>query len=671
MNPQQEQQLRMQARARGYDKAKEDAYVEFVRQKSAAPPPQTQPTAEQPKGDGFLKSLVKDPVKTLIVKPGVRAAQAGIALFGGEKGKQFAEKDYNINIPVLGDFNIPAQKSGVEGAKQVAADALSSATYLAAPTIPKAGPLASTAAKVATRGAKIAAGAASGYASDVASNLNQGKSGTDILKPGLGTAIGAGIPAIGGAIDVVKGLKGAAPSIKSNVTQSLVKKEVEKLAQKYDEVFTSTKAAKKGFVKSERAGKNPSRFLAERGDIIDIENGKINSQPVMQKVSQDADTLEEVFDGILQEKDRYLRADQYIPLNQLGARVKSRLASSSNKASGEMSNMNKEVDRLINEFKQQFGDQITLSQSNLIKRGQWKQSKVFDATRPAFSSDINYNFGRVAKDLIEDNIPEADIRMFNSILGDHYDALDSLRRIDGNAVKGGRLGGYFARTIGAVAGAKAGPLGSIVGAVTGDAVSNIMQANYIANPVKKLILARIPKESPAYAQAQQALQTLIKNNVGDFVKQPALPKPSFIPAGARTIEEKPMKILSADKSTGRDVGTGKFKRTFLSSGKEDKPITDQVKEFRSPLGTTFLPKVRKAAGRALDALNESTPGLSTKARKRTVTYKDQNGKTQVLKNLSMDDAKDWTAWLQRQGLKYTVKAAGTAAVGLAIAKNKD
>lgn len=637
MTPQQEQQLRLQARTRGYDKAKEDAYLEFVRQKSEAQAPR--PVVQQPKQDGLLKSIVKDPVKTLLVKPAVRTAQAGIALFGGEKGKQFAEKDINVKLPLLGDFNIEAQKGGVEGAKQIASDALKSTTYLAAPSIPKAGPLASTATKVATRGAKIAMGAASGYASDVATNLDQGKIGKDIFKPGLGTAIGAGLPALGGAVDLVKGAKGSIGPLKNAAKQSLVKREVDKLAQKYDEVFTSTKAAKKGFVKSERAGKNPSRFLAERGDIVDVENGKINAQPVMLRVEQDADALEDVFDGILQEKDRFLTADKYISLSQLGARVKSRLASSTNKASGELSSMNDEVDRLIGEFKKQFGDRINLSQLNLIKRGQWKQSKVFDATKPAFTGDVNYNFGRVAKDLIEDNIPEADIRMFNAMLGDHYDALDSLRRIDGNAVKGGRLGGYFARTIGAVAGAKAGPIGSIIGAVTGDTVSQIMQANYIANPIKKLILSRIPKERPVYAQAQQAIQKLVKNNVGDFVKQPALPKPSFIPAGPRTQTETKPSLLKADKSTGRDPKSGKFKQVFLSTGKK-----------------------------ISDALNEVTPGLYTKS-KYTVTYTDETGKKVVLKALDRGEARGWLQWLQENGLKYTVKTAGTAAVGALLAKN--
>lgn len=50
---------------------------------------------------------------------------------------------------------------------------------------------------------KIGAGAATGYAFDVGANLQEGKTGTQALKPGLGTAIGTAIPAAGVAKNVI------------------------------------------------------------------------------------------------------------------------------------------------------------------------------------------------------------------------------------------------------------------------------------------------------------------------------------------------------------------------------------------------------------------------------------------------------------------------------------
>lgn len=508
MTPQQEQTLRLQARAKGYDKAKEDAYVEFVRSKSAVQTQVSEPAPEKPKGDGFLKSLVKDPVKTLIVKPGTRIAQAGVATYGTIANKpelvERAFQDITVKTP-FGDYDIAGQKAGVQGARQIATDTLNSASYLASPAIPKAGPLASITTKVLNRGAKVTAGAATGYASDIASNIEEGKTGKEMFKPKAGALVGAAIPALGAVKDVVKGVKLPKPS---GLTQTLTKKAVSELESKYDEIFTGTKAAKKTLVKSTKAGKTPSRFLAERGYIPDVDNGKINSQNVIQKVKQDADSFEEVFSDILSEVDRTLPTGRRINLNHLGQRVKASLNTPSNQASGDMSKIYDEVDNLVSEFKKQFGDSITLTQLNLIKRGQWKQSGVFDATKPRFSSDVNFKFGQAAKNLIEENIPDADIRAFNSFLGDHYDAITNLSKIDGNAVKGGKLGGQFARTIGAIAGSKGGPVGSIVGAMTGDKIAQIMQDNYIATPIKRAILSRIQRDNPLYDQAQKALRSL-------------------------------------------------------------------------------------------------------------------------------------------------------------------
>lgn len=648
VDPQRVQAARQLLQQRGYtppDPSRVQAAKQLLQQPQAPAP---QPA---PKQDGFFKSLVKDPIKTLLVKPAVRVAQAGIAGYGALTGNQKAldvsTKDTNVHIPILGNYNIEAQKTGAAGVGQIAADALKTATYLVNPTIPKAGPTATLATKVGTRLAKIGVGATTGYASDVASNLEQGKNGKDIFKPGVGTAIGTAIPVLGGVRELAGGAK-------NTVKASLQKKAVSDLTEKYNELFTGTKSGKNVLQKSVGAGKNPSEFLAKSGYIIGVgKGGKIDTQPVIQEIQQNADSFEGVFSKILQEKDATLPVDQHINLSRLAQATKSRLATPQNKASGNLSKMNAEVDSVVNELRAQFGDKVNLSTLNMVKRGQWAQTKVFDATKPAFSKDVSYNLGKSAKELIEKHIPEADIRAFNAYLGDHYDTINNLQKLDGKTVNGGRLGKYFARTIGAIAGAKGGPIGSLLGAEAGDTISGIMQSNSIANPVKRVILSQISKESPVYGEAQAALQKL-------KLGQLKLPAPK---AGSPTVSvnvpiNQPSKVVTP--------GTTPFKGTGALS-RQDVPITDQVQVFRSPLGTATVPKVRSVVGRTLDKINETlndvTPGLSTKdVRKRVVSYVDESGKTQTLKNLSIEDAKNWTAWLQRQGLKYTVKLAGIAAL---------
>lgn len=71
------------------------------------------------------------------------------------------------------------------------------------------------------------------------------------------------------------------------------------------------------------------------------------------------------------------------------------------------------------------------------------------------------------KGLIEDNTDSVNVKNFNRDLQQHYSVLDLLDKLDGAKVKGGRLGKYFAETVGGIAGSFFGPLGTIVGAETG------------------------------------------------------------------------------------------------------------------------------------------------------------------------------------------------------------
>lgn len=107
--------------------------------------------------------------------------------------------------------------------KELAGSALQSASLFF-----PAGRVAGAGAKIASKvgmGAlsktvgAVGAGAIGGYGFDVASNLQQNKEGKDILSPGLGTGIGAGIPAVGAAlVGAKKAAQWAAPKLLSYTT---------------------------------------------------------------------------------------------------------------------------------------------------------------------------------------------------------------------------------------------------------------------------------------------------------------------------------------------------------------------------------------------------------------------------------------------------------------------
>lgn len=102
---------------------------------------------------------------------------------------------------------------------------------------------------------------------------------------------------------------------------------------------------------------------------------------------------------------------------------------------------------------------------------------------------------RVARKTIFDGTKSADLKQLNSDMSRYYSARDVLDSVDNKIVRGGRLGKYFARTIGTGIGAHFGPLGGIAGMYTGDALETAaMQHKF--NPIFASILRKDSLETP-------------------------------------------------------------------------------------------------------------------------------------------------------------------------------
>lgn len=151
LTPQQEKDLRDYGASKGYNPAQVESFI----QAKKSPIRQEQPKKE---GDGFLKSLVKEPIKTLVVKPAVRVAQAGIAGYGAiakdDRALDFSTKDITIDTP-FGKYTVEGQKTGTAGIKQIGVDALKSGAELFGGRIANAG--IKTAVRLAGKGISTAA----------------------------------------------------------------------------------------------------------------------------------------------------------------------------------------------------------------------------------------------------------------------------------------------------------------------------------------------------------------------------------------------------------------------------------------------------------------------------------------------------------------------------------
>lgn len=195
-------------------------------------------TAPEEVNDGFLKTLVKDPIKTLLVKPAIRTSQAvtafGVRPFLDEEHQQRLDeeltKDKVYDVPILGKYKIEAVKPGTKGAGQIAGEALKAGSYLyggqGAANVGKSvfGKAMGTAV---SRG--IGAGAATGAMYGAGEGLEEGDdlagvAGKTATGAVIGGVAGGAVPfAIEGATKFARGLARTPSSVAESASKTIEK----------------------------------------------------------------------------------------------------------------------------------------------------------------------------------------------------------------------------------------------------------------------------------------------------------------------------------------------------------------------------------------------------------------------------------------------------------------
>jgi hypothetical protein len=133
-----------------------------------------------------------------------------------------------------------------------------------------------------------------------------------------------------------------------------------------------------------------------------------------------------------------------------------------------------------------------------------------DYTNPA-SKTADKAIARSFKGLIEKNTNSVDVKALNKELSQHYAVQNLLEKLDGKKVDGGKLGKYFAKTVGAVVGGHFGPLGAIIGAEA-------------AGKLKGIALARTLKgKTGAALETSEAMKNAVAKGKAPQLLLPAPP----------------------------------------------------------------------------------------------------------------------------------------------------
>jgi len=478
--------------------APQKAYTLDELTKIGAQPVQSTPSAPvsqetpQPKKSvfgkvaGFVTDVAKDAAKTLIVNPAIKAGQATAAmglktadfLSGGAVDRFTQEKtgqslDDRLNVATKENIETPVgtiegQKDfGQGGAKQIAGEALKTASYLygaggAAPVAKEVGKKAFVTA--IKQGAKTGAITGGEYATGQA--LTEGKSVTDALTEGaIGATAGA---AIGGAIP---GVGAIASNLKSG-TASRAGSKLEKIITKREsELFD----IENNYVKGRKimdASKDAGTASRKRIASTDVLVGAVDNEGRI-RTKQPGGAVEkyraETIDGAEKVVKKNLHQEGVIVNLKDVERKLLETIKNSDLEGGDLINAHSRIAKEIEGLRMRADSQgnIPLEKIHDAKVSVTKNQNYID---PA---DKNYrkSIGRGFKEFIEKN-SRTNVKEVNSEIAKYLEDIGRLEALDGKLVKGGKLGKYFAQIsgnmVGAVAGgAVGGPIGSAVGTVVG------------------------------------------------------------------------------------------------------------------------------------------------------------------------------------------------------------
>lgn len=530
------------------------------------------PETIQENKPGFFKGLYKsvaEPVVNLIARP----AQAVQHVLGDKEPITGTFLGLDITDP-YGDV--------ASGEKPLSVLAGEAGKGIEAISLGVGGAGAGTAVKTGIKGLfkqGVKEGLATGAKTGGAYGLGEGLQ-KDTLSPGqlaYDTLFGAGTGALFGGV-----LGGATPVISKTVTKSLKLKDIvsseekimEQIAERNRKVLNPTQrmsAVEDRFMKD-----SPSFIAKEFPDMpIKIERNRLNLDDGIDALTQKYNAEELAFDSLLKNNGKFL------DLNSIENQAKKNAESMFSGTQRE-----KAVQAIENEMSafarqaQQDGYLVDGSggkllipslQGNIFKRGLWQRTKGFGSPESEVFNQSNYLLGSAFKDSIETAVDDAPIKAMNKRLGDFISSIKYLEKRNGGVPgTGGKMGRYFVRVMGSIAGSGGGIPGSVMGAITADKVATFLANPELTTSMYNRLLKRIEKEGKMdiLQQAQKILNDRMEK-AANVIKLPAPGQSSFNPSNIPIIPPAPTTYEKAAEQSFRtniNPKTGDVYRRNLKTG---------------------------------------------------------------------------------------------------------
>ncbi len=468
--------------------------------------------------DGFLTSLIKDPLKTLIVKPALRTAQAAAGLIGVATGnetlKNNAQNDVTFDVPVLGKYLIEGLKPiGQGGASQIAGEALNTASYLLpAGRAEKAGASLFKGQVLMSGGSGALAGAQFGALGGAGSELqNPEHTLGSVLE---NTLIGGGAGAVGGAtLGLAGGVASKAVRAGTKFVQDI--RTPEGIYNKLGDTNAGILNLTKNQINNEtKFAKDTPLFIAKEAPDVSwnvSKDGRLETQPIIDALQPKYAAEAQAFNNALKDSGEYTNLDSW--QKTVENRIKNQF-----KGTAQESALSK-FDAEVLAYKKQYAPNIITHNGESIvpihifddiKSDAWSKSfsKETDSAIDTLAAKTSYLMGNTAKDIIENTVKDSPIKAWNKRLGDFASAIKILNQRNGTKVGPGAFSRTGARILGGIVGHTVGSVpGEIAGMVTADQLVKMAADPNMKSYVFKKLLQRMEKngQSNIIQEAQNVM----------------------------------------------------------------------------------------------------------------------------------------------------------------------
>lgn len=443
---------------------------------------QPQTVDEPQQEDGFVKSLVKGAVNPLlrlgtsaysVLQAAPKAGEAiGYSLKGDKEAAQRAAEEGMAelrprDLPIVGKVKPVALQAPGQGAVRSFADAAGVGAELASNLVGGEG-VSSVGKSLGKETLKqvVKQGAKEGLVSGAVYGLGSGlqKEDASLKSVAKDTAVSGSMGLLAGGV-----LSAAGYGVKKALTPK-VDRVIQNRTKELDKLDSSYAVLRKQTQKAQERGFDVKRILAEtdllHGSVDN--NGTIRTQNAISDLNDFIKPQEDVISRNLKKEGRK------IPLQMVESELKAAVNDSGLKGGAKIRGLKNVADDIE-------GYKLDADKDGYISIATLHDAKVDKYANINYTNPESQRADKVIakrlKELVERETRSVDVKKLNQELSQYYTLQGYLEKLDGKKVEGGRLGKYFAQTIGSIVGSHFGPLGSIAGAEIGGKIKGAEMAS--------------------------------------------------------------------------------------------------------------------------------------------------------------------------------------------------